>query len=270
LIRGLVYLIRDLSVLCAPVIPATSEKIAGFLGLKNLGWDALSSREGIASVTSEILFRKLEDDQIEYLRGRFSGTQTERLEKAAAEKAGREKTAKEGGMDGNAQNTQTRERPEERFAAAVRLKVAKIIKIERHPDAQKLYIESVSLGAEERTIVSGLVPHYREEELLGKNIILVSNLKPAKLRGVMSNGMLLAASAEGVVEVLFAPGARPGADVVLQGTAAACEPAPEIDIDTFFSIPVTARGGGIFVGETPLEADGKPLQTEKVKDGKVG
>ncbi|MDR1316063.1 MAG: methionine--tRNA ligase [Spirochaetales bacterium] len=304
LIRTLVYLIRDLSVLCAPVIPATAEKIAGFLGLKNLTWDDLSSRQGITVVTSEILFKKLEDAQIAGLRSRFSGTQAERREKTAAADA--EKTAKGGA--GNAENAGTAgpagngaaaetesslERPseslEEKFAARLRLKVAKITKIERHPDAQKLYIESVSLGAEERTIVSGLVPYYTEEELLGKNIILVSNLKPAKLRGVVSSGMLLAASADGAVEVIFAPGAAPGDDVLLSAGAggasadedagggcggaaavAAPGPAPEIDIDAFFSIPITARGGRVFVGNTPLEAGGKPLQTEKVKDGKVG
>jgi methionyl-tRNA synthetase len=118
--------------------------------------------------------------------------------------------------------------------------------------------------------VSGLVPHYKEEELLGKNIILVSNLKPAKLRGVMSNGMLLAASADGAVEVIFAPDAEPGTDVVLKGTPAPHNPAPEINIDAFFSIPITAKDGGIFVGAAPLEAGGKPLATEKVKNGKVG
>jgi methionyl-tRNA synthetase len=269
LIRGLVYLIRDLAVLCAPVIPATAERIAGFLGLKNPCWSDLSSRQGITRVTSEILFKKLEDDQIEELRVRFSGSQTERREKAAAEHSARGEKAAEAVKE-EAVSPQPRAGFEERFAAAVRLKVAKIIKIERHPDAQKLYIESISLGAEERTIVSGLVPYYKEEELLGKNIILVSNLKPAKLRGIMSNGMLLAASAEGAVEVLFAPEAEPGSDVVLKGFTAPPADAPEIDIDAFFSIPITARGGGVFVGDTPLEAGGKPLQTERVKDGKVG
>ncbi|MDR3201275.1 MAG: methionine--tRNA ligase, partial [Spirochaetales bacterium] len=249
---------RDLSLLCSPVIPETAAKLAGFLGVKNLSWKDMASRQGIVNVTSEILFKKLEDAHIEELRSRFSGSQKERQEKADA-------AAQE-----TAQTTEQRMSLEEKFTASVRLKVAKITKIERHPDAEKLYIESISLGAEERTIVSGLVPHYKEDELLGKNIILVSNLKPAKLRGVMSNGMLLAASADGVVEVIFAPDAEPGADVVVRGTPAPQSPAPEITIDEFFSIPITANGGGIFVGNTPLEAGGKPLVTERVKDGKVG
>jgi methionyl-tRNA synthetase len=266
LIRGLVYLIRDLAVLCAPVIPATAERIAGFLGLESPGWNGLSSRRGISKITSEILFKKLEDAQIEELRGRFSGSQKERQEKAAAQTAG---AASAQPQEASAQ-PQAGAGLEERFAAAVRLKVARITKIERHPDAEKLYIESISLGTEERTIVSGLVPHYKEEELLGKNIVLVSNLKPAKLRGVVSSGMLLAASAEGAVEVLFAPDAAPGSDVVLQGSEAQVADAPEIDIDAFFSVPIAARDGGVFVGSTPLVAGGKPLATERVRNGKVG
>ncbi|MDR1933257.1 MAG: methionine--tRNA ligase [Spirochaetales bacterium] len=266
LIRDLVYLIRDLSVLCSPVIPETAARIAGFLGLKNLTWADLASRRGITQVAPEILFAKLEDARIEELRSRFSGSQKERQEKAEAQSAG----VKEAPADAENPAEEAAASLEEKFAAAVRLKVAKITKIERHPDAEKLYIESVSLGEEERTIVSGLVPHYTEEELLGKHIILVSNLKPAKLRGVMSSGMLLAASADGLVDVIFAPDAAPGADVVLQGSPAAQIPAAQISIDTFFSIPITAKDGGLFVGNTPLEAGGKPLTTTKVKNGKVG
>jgi methionyl-tRNA synthetase len=52
----------------------------------------------------------------------------------------------------------------------------------------------VSLGDEERTVVSGIAKHYKPEDLIGKHVVLVANLKPAKLRGVMSHGMLLAAS----------------------------------------------------------------------------
>ena len=74
------------------------------------------------------------------------------------------------------------------------LRAARIIDVKRHPDAEKLYIETIDLGTEQRTIVSGLVPHYKEEELNGHMIVLVSNLKPALLRGVESKGMLLAAS----------------------------------------------------------------------------
>lgn len=91
----------------------------------------------------------------------------------------------------------------------VKLKVAKILSVERIPDAKKLYKLEVDLGYEKRTVVSGLVPYYTEDELVGKKVALVSNLKPAKLRGIESNGMLLAAGDGDTVKVLFVDDAVP-------------------------------------------------------------
>lgn len=78
--------------------------------------------------------------------------------------------------------------------AKVDLRVAEIIAAEPVPKTKKLLKLQVSLGDEERTVVSGIAEFYKPEDLIGKHIILVVNLKPAKLRGVMSQGMLLAAS----------------------------------------------------------------------------
>ncbi|HIX84829.1 MAG TPA: methionine--tRNA ligase [Candidatus Megamonas gallistercoris] len=78
--------------------------------------------------------------------------------------------------------------------AKVDLRVAEIIAAEPVPKTEKLLKLQVSLGDEERTVVSGIAKFYKPEDLIGKHVILVANLKPAKLRGVMSHGMLLAAS----------------------------------------------------------------------------
>ena len=78
--------------------------------------------------------------------------------------------------------------------AKVDLRVAEIIAAEPVPKTEKLLKIQVTLGDEERTIVSGIAKFYKPEELIGKHVILVANLKPAKLRGVVSHGMLLAAS----------------------------------------------------------------------------
>lgn len=78
--------------------------------------------------------------------------------------------------------------------AKVDLRVVEIISAEPVPKTEKLLKLQVSLGDEERTVVSGIAKFYKPEELIGKHVILVANLKPAKLRGVMSHGMLLAAS----------------------------------------------------------------------------
>ena len=84
----------------------------------------------------------------------------------------------------------------------VKLKVGQILKVERIEKADKLYKLTVDLGNEKRMIVSGLVKYYKEEELLNKQVVVVSNLKPAKLRGVESQGMLLAAGDDDIVKLL--------------------------------------------------------------------
>lgn len=73
------------------------------------------------------------------------------------------------------------------------LRVATIESVEDHPNADKLYILNLKLGQEKRTIVSGIKDYYKKDDLIGKQIIIVANLKPIKLRGVESKGMLLAA-----------------------------------------------------------------------------
>jgi len=83
------------------------------------------------------------------------------------------------------------------------LRVAEVISCEKMKKANKLLILRLKVGDEERTVVSGIAKHYAPEELVGKKVVLVANLKPTKLRGVLSEGMILAASDETDVEVLF-------------------------------------------------------------------
>ena len=73
------------------------------------------------------------------------------------------------------------------------LRVARILEVQDHPKADKLYILKVDLGDETRQIVAGIKNHYKKEELINKKIIIIANLKPAVLRGFESKGMLLAA-----------------------------------------------------------------------------
>ena len=81
--------------------------------------------------------------------------------------------------------------------------MATVLSAEPHPDADKLLVLKVKLGPEERTVVAGIRQHYRPEGLVGKRIVIVANLKPAKLRGVNSQGMILAAEdAEGRLAVV--------------------------------------------------------------------
>ena len=86
--------------------------------------------------------------------------------------------------------------------AKVELKTGKVVEAEQHPNADKLIVMQVDMGDEKRQIVGGLRDWYAPEDLVGKEVVLVTNLEPATLRGVESNGMLLAAEGGGDVAVL--------------------------------------------------------------------
>jgi methionyl-tRNA synthetase len=95
----------------------------------------------------------------------------------------------------------------------VQLRVAKIVEAERVPKSKKLVKMSIDVGTERRTIVAGIAEAYEPEALVGKTVVIVANLKPAKLMGIESNGMVLAASPEGGMPIVInaepaAPGTR--------------------------------------------------------------
>ena len=84
----------------------------------------------------------------------------------------------------------------------VELRIGTVKAAEPHPNADRLLVLKVDLGGEERQICAGIRTHYAPEDLIGKQIVVVTNLETAKLRGMESQGMLLAASDEGRVIVL--------------------------------------------------------------------
>ncbi|MGA2544918.1 MAG: methionine--tRNA ligase [Rectinemataceae bacterium] len=296
LIGELCYLLRDLAVMIHPFLPAAAAKLASFfgktIGAGGLTWADIGSLGGLGTVTApEVLFSKLEDDRVAELRERYSGTQRERADRDATAAAAAQAEAPRTAATVKAVEPPPKPVPlaelplEDRFEKLIDLRVAKIVKIERHPKADKLYIETIDDGSGvERVIVSGLVPFYREEELLGKSIVLVNNLKPARLRGVESKGMLLAASRRVVgeggesvkeaVEVLDAGDAAPGTRIGLEGReplpVASPLAMPEIDADAFFSVPIAAKNGCALVGDRRLLAAGRPFTLLRVSEGEVG
>ena len=84
----------------------------------------------------------------------------------------------------------------------IELKVALIEAVEPHPNADRLYILKLKVGEVQKQIVAGIRKHYTEEELKGKKIVIIDNLEPAVIRGVESQGMLLAASSEEMLTVV--------------------------------------------------------------------
>ena len=96
----------------------------------------------------------------------------------------------------------------------VELRVAKVLEAEAVPKSKKLLKLTVDTGTDRRTIVAGIAEAYQPEQLVGRTIVIVANLQPAKLMGVESNGMVLAGSLDGGMPVLIGfdrevpPGAR--------------------------------------------------------------
>lgn len=159
------------------------------------------------------------------------------------------------------------------------LRVGRIISASRHPAADRLLVLEVDIG-EKRQIVAGLSEYYREEELVGKKVIVVANLQPAKLRGLESDGMLLAAEKDGRVKLLTVD------DDIPSGPLDGFTPGKErISLDEFrrFDLRIAVERDGellleenevgqevavLFEGDVPrkLTASGRPVRS----DGRIG
>ena len=133
------------------------------------------------------------------------------------------------------------------------LKVGKIIEIDNHPDADKLYVEKIDVGEEEpRTIVSGLKEFYNKEDLLGKKVVVLTNLKPAKLRGIKSKGMVLLAENQNDGGLLTSQ-AQIGENLVC-GDKIADNP-QKISTETFFEFEIKSNGEAPYYNNTQIKSE---------------
>lgn len=186
--------IRFIAVLLSPFMPETSEKIFAQMNCDVKTYDSLSqfngTKPGTAVNKAEALFARID------------------AEKMLADIAAKAEEAAKPEIEGLA---------EIQFDdfAKVELRVAEIIECEPIKKAKKLLKLQVNDGTDEpRQIVSGIAPWYKPEELIGKKVVIVANLKPAKLCGEMSNGMLLAGDvSDDNVQVLFVDGMPAGTKI---------------------------------------------------------
>lgn len=204
--------LRIIAILIAPFVPVTAPKIYEQLGLgkpesffmADAVWGKLAT--GTKVQKGEPLFPRIEVTEAgETVIAATKKTAAKAI-KAEAPKAEAKKEAKPAAAaDG--------EITIDDFAK-IDLRVATVIAAERVPKTDKLIKLQVKIGDEERTIVSGIAQHYEPEKLIGKNVIVIANLKPAKLRGIESRGMVLAASdGEGNLVLADAPGIASGSKV---------------------------------------------------------
>lgn len=190
---NLLETIRRGAILLMPFIPESAAEILRELGCEYNGYDELEDSnnfDGIKTGTvlqdSKVLFARVDEEK--------------KLAELAAESNKVQKTEEK--------NTATLEKPEQCEPICIEdfmkteLRSAEIIACERVPKAKKLLKLQVDLGYEKRQVVSGIAKFYEPEQLVGKKIVLVANLKPVTLCGIESNGMILASGDE-KIRVVF-------------------------------------------------------------------
>jgi methionyl-tRNA synthetase len=198
-------LTANLAILIHPFLPFTARKICHMLKVvdKILDWENAGKQKllsvGYSLREPKLLFRKIEDDEITAQLDKLKET----AKKAAAIKAENDKlkntqqVKEEQSTNVSAGNTekQTEAKPVIQYDdfAKLELKVGTIVNAEKVEKADKLLKLEVELGTEKRTIVSGIALHFQPEQIRGKQVVVVTNLAPRKMRGIESNGMILMA-----------------------------------------------------------------------------
>ena len=168
-----------LSVLSEPILPFTASKLKNMLNLNltHLKWKDVSTNtklipSGHLIKKATLLFQKVEDEQMEHQRSKLKASSLANKTKAPTIPPLKSKTSFEN-------------------FAALDLKIAVIIDAKKVAKTKKLMEITVSIGSEERTIVSGIALDFNAEELIGKKVALLCNLQPRTLKGIESNGMIL-------------------------------------------------------------------------------
>lgn len=213
---------------------------------------------GVPCVAGEI--------DLEYIMEAGAHNDAKADKEAAEKKAAQTEAAKE--------NAPAAFNPVEHYNKYIELKVAKILKVDTNPQGDKLYIETMDDGSgTERIIQSGLRPYLQPEELLGKHVIIASNLAPRKMKGVESHGMLLASDytedGKEKVELLTAPWAAPGTLVTLEGFEDAVEKPAKIDIDRFCKVEYKVINHVAHAAGKKLIVAGKEIRLEKVENAEI-
>lgn len=279
LIHNLCYVIKDLMIMMNPYMPQYTQIVMGYLGKsiketqvgketkEGLDWSDLGNTTGLDKVgPTEVYFKPLDQKTMLAFREKFGGQKSVKVENKEEKKAKKSKSEP---------TVLPVDKQADFFNANIELTVAKILKVENNPEGEKLYIETLDDGSgTERIIQSGLRMYLKPEELLGKNIIVVSNLAPRTMRGVESRGMLLAGDYKDgdkdCVEVLDVSWAKPGTKVVLEGSDVNSAKKAEITGDDFFSVQIHAVNGTVEIAGKKLLACGKPITTTKALNSEIG
>ena len=187
--------IRTVAVLLKPIMPKTADKILEQIGVKDANFESIKEfgfENGFTVGEGSPLFARLDVEKTLKLLNDNANKQKEEATKENVV------TANEIGIED---------------FMKVELTAGKILTAEKIEKSKKLLKLTIFDGVKERTVASGISEYYTPDELINKTIILVSNLKPAKLCGVESNGMILAADTKDGVKVIFLDGIEPGSKI---------------------------------------------------------
>src|SRR5947207_2187778 len=160
--------------------------------------------------------------------------------------------------------------PSEDPTARFDVRVARIVDVKEHPNADKLYVLQIDMGDERRQVVAGIRKDYPIDRLRGRNVVVLANLEPAKLRGIESRGMLLAGEDETAVGLLIPPEDAPLGSQILGAKGAPTLPFSEFQK---YKFQVGPDGTVVFRGlggeaQVTLSVDGKPVRVDKgLKEG---
>lgn len=175
----------NLAVAFAPFLPFSSKKLSEMLNLRDFTWKDLASDDlilpGATINEATLLFSKIEDSTIEY-----------QIDKLNATKLANEKAKAEAEAENQAANPLKEECTYEDFQK-MDIRTATVLEAERVPKTDKLLKLKIDTGVDIRTIVSGIAEYYSPEEMIGKQITILANLAPRKIRGIESQGMILMA-----------------------------------------------------------------------------
>ncbi|PLT32636.1 methionine--tRNA ligase [Bacillus sp. V5-8f] len=199
--------LRRIAILLQPFLTKTPAKIFEQLNISDetlKAWDSLEQFGKIPSGTKVVkgnpIFPRLDiEEEIQYIKGQMQGGSTKQ------EEAKQEATVEE--------IPEVEEITIDDFMK-VELRVAQVLEVEPVKKADKLLKLQLDLGYEKRQVVSGIAQYYKPEELVGKKVICVTNLKPVKLRGELSQGMILAGSSEGKLAVATVDASLPNGSKV--------------------------------------------------------
>ncbi len=153
--------------------------------------------------------------------------------------------------------------------ATLDLRVGKIISVENHPDSEKMFVETIDVGEEKpRQIVSGLRSYYNLDEMKNRKVIVVCNLKPAKLRGVKSEGMVLVSELDDDSNVgLLGSDAKVGEYLSCAGKVA--NSSSRVKVEKFFEMDFKSDGKKVFFDGKEVSAGGKNLSVDRGIKGKI-